>query len=151
MRPSSFLPLLTTLYLGSVAAHATEPAAKPLADALTDHRFALQWNGRADEGRQFRGPAADWLMEQARQSQFFLIGEDHGGAETARFAEAVFRSLQPLGYSHIAIEAGPLTAEHRRHRRAEAERMRSARSCARSRLRSLSSTGARTRSILPTQ
>lgn len=55
------------------------------------------------------GAGMDFLLAEAKQSQFFLIGEDHGARETAEFASAIFGALGPLGYKHLAIEAGPLT------------------------------------------
>lgn len=96
---------------------AAEPTPSPtpaptLSSVLLAHRATLQWDtDGASAGRRLRGAAAEQLINEARQSQFFLIGEDHGGAETARFAEAMFQAIRPLGYNHIAIEAGPLTGE----------------------------------------
>src|SRR6266576_2662590 len=85
------------------AAHADDA---PFAAALKAHRMTL----RLDGGK-LTGPGAGFLLDEGRQSQFFLIGEDHGGAESSRFALAMFQALQPAGYRHIAVEAGPITAE----------------------------------------
>ena len=54
-------------------------------------------------------PALDQLLAEARQSQFFLIGEYHGGVEPPQLTAALFRAFQPLGYRHLAVEMGPLT------------------------------------------
>jgi hypothetical protein len=85
------------------AAHAED---SPLAAALKAHRMTL----RLDGGK-LTGAGADFLLDEGRRSQFFLIGEDHGGAESSRFALAVFQALEPAGYHHIAVEAGPITAK----------------------------------------
>jgi hypothetical protein len=78
----------------------------PLAVALTAHRLTL----RLDEGK-LSGPGADFLVAEGKDSQFFLIGEDHGGVESPRFAAAMYGALQPAGYRHVAVEAGPITGE----------------------------------------
>jgi hypothetical protein len=63
-----------------------------------------------DHGK-LSGVGAELLVREGSASQFFLIGEDHGGQESPRFAAAMWAALQPAGYRHIAVEAGPLTAE----------------------------------------
>src|SRR6266508_3897766 len=48
------------------------------------------------------GPAGrgwDWLVQQARDARFTLIGEEHGVAETAQFSAALFKALRGSGYS----------------------------------------------------
>src|SRR6266850_6356985 len=42
------------------------------------------------------GPAGrgwDWLVQEARDARFTLIGEEHGVAETAQFSAALFNAL----------------------------------------------------------
>jgi hypothetical protein len=74
--------------------------------ALEEHRLEL----RIEDGR-LAGPGADWLREQARQSQFLFLGEEHGVAEVPAFAGMLFRELHPLGYRYVALEISPLQAE----------------------------------------
>jgi hypothetical protein len=60
------------------------------------------------------GPAGrgwDWLVQQARNARFTLIGEEHGVAETAQLSAALFRALRGSGYSRMAIELSPIIAQ----------------------------------------
>ena len=60
------------------------------------------------------GPAGrgwDWLVQQAREAHFTLIGEEHGVAETAQFSAALFNALRGSGYSRIAVELSPIIAQ----------------------------------------
>jgi hypothetical protein len=60
------------------------------------------------------GPAGrgwEWLVQEARDAQFTLIGEEHGIAETARFSAALFNALRGSGYSRMAIELSPIIAQ----------------------------------------
>ncbi len=57
------------------------------------------------------GPGWDWLLQQARDARFTLIGEEHGVAETAQFAAALFTALRGSGYNRMAIELSPIIAE----------------------------------------
>jgi erythromycin esterase-like protein len=60
------------------------------------------------------GPAGrgwDWLVQQARDARFTLVGEEHGVAETARFSAALFKALLGYGYSRMAIELSPIMAQ----------------------------------------
>jgi hypothetical protein len=61
---------------------------------------------RLSEGR-LAGPAAEWLRSEAAKAQFFFIGEEHDVREIPLIAGALWRELVPLGYKHVAIEAGP--------------------------------------------
>ncbi len=56
------------------------------------------------------GPGAEMLGQVARDHQFVLLGEEHGTAETARFARALWRHLAQAGFAHLGIETGPATA-----------------------------------------
>jgi hypothetical protein len=53
------------------------------------------------------GPAADWFRTEAAKAQFFFLGEEHDIREIPLIAGALWRVLVPLGYKHVAIEAGP--------------------------------------------
>ena len=60
------------------------------------------------------GPAGrgwDWLVQEARDASFTLVGEEHGVAETAQFSAALFKALRGSGYSRMAIELSPIIAQ----------------------------------------
>jgi len=82
----------------------TTPQARLLA-ALQGNRLPLTMtDGPA-------GPGWDWLVQQARDARFTLIGEEHGVAETAQLAGALFNTLRGSGYSRMAIELSPIIAQ----------------------------------------
>jgi hypothetical protein len=96
---------------GQVVAPAPAPPQNPrtpqtrLLEALQRNRRPLTMNN---------GPAGsgwDWLVEQARDARFTLVGEEHGVAETAQFSAALFTALRGSGYSRMAIELSPPIAE----------------------------------------
>jgi hypothetical protein len=57
------------------------------------------------------GPGWDWLIQEARDARFTLVGEEHGVAETAQFSAALFNALRGSGYSRIAVELSPIIAQ----------------------------------------
>jgi hypothetical protein len=57
------------------------------------------------------GPGWDWLVQQAREARFTLIGEEHGVAETAQLSAALFNALRGSGYTRMAIELSPIIAQ----------------------------------------
>src|SRR5437868_6795805 len=60
------------------------------------------------------GPAGrgwDWLVQEARDARFTLIGEEHGVAETAQLSAALFKAVRGSGYSRMAIELSPIIAQ----------------------------------------
>ena len=57
------------------------------------------------------GRGWDWLVQQARDARFTLIGEEHGVAETAQLSAALFKALRGSGYSRMAIELSPIIAQ----------------------------------------
>jgi hypothetical protein len=80
------------------------PAAR-LLEALQGNRLPLTMND---------GPAGrgwDWLVQEARDARFTLIGEEHGVVETAQFSAALFNALRGSGYSRIAVELSPIMAQ----------------------------------------
>src|SRR5439155_3756361 len=82
----------------------TSPQAR-LLEALRGNRLPLTMSD---------GPAGrgwDWLVQQARDARFTLIGEEHGVAETAHLAAALFKALRGSGYSRMAIELSPTIAQ----------------------------------------
>ena len=91
--------------LAALSIVATCRGADPsLAAVLAAHRATLRWNGDHPTG-----PAMDQLLAEAKASQFFLVGEFHGGVEPPRLTAALFRAFQPFGYHHLAVEMGPIT------------------------------------------
>ena len=58
------------------------------------------------------GEGAQFLVDQAGSSQFFLIGEDHGFADLPILTAALFSAINPLGYRNFATETGTLTAAY---------------------------------------
>jgi hypothetical protein len=61
-----------------------------------------------EQGR-MRGAGGDSLAQVARQHQFILVGEDHGIREVPEFVTALWNAARPAGYSHLAVEIGPVT------------------------------------------
>ena len=78
------------------------PLADRLAQAATANRHRIAFDGTT-----FSGPGWELLLTEGRSSQFFLLGEEHGMAENARLAAALFRALAPSGYSKMVIEVSP--------------------------------------------
>jgi hypothetical protein len=106
------LPLLATFLLSfAVASRAQTPAPSPTPAPTFEQRLAA----RAAENRHavtfrngaFSGPGWDLLLAEGRKSRFFLVGEEHGVAETPAVVRELFRALQPDGYRHLAIEISP--------------------------------------------
>ena len=58
-----------------------------------------------------KGPGWDWLVQEARDARFTLIGEEHGVRETAQLSAALFNALRSSGYSRMAIELSPIIAQ----------------------------------------
>ena len=96
---------------GAAASRAQNPAQNPdspaarLLTALQGNRLPLTMTD---------GPAGrgwDWLVQEARDSRFTLIGEEHGVAETAQLTGALFNALRGSGYNRMAIELSPIIAQ----------------------------------------
>lgn len=102
------LPWLTLLpFLMATAAIAQQPTPQArLTDALQRNRLTLTMS----DGRP-GGPGWDWLVREARDARFTLIGEEHGVAETAQFSAALFAALHGSGYSRVAVELSPVVAQ----------------------------------------
>lgn len=106
-------PLLAAaLLLVPAAAAAQQPAPQqPASDsallaALRQNRHTL--SARADGT--LEGPGAQVLLDAGRESQFFLIGEEHGIAQVPQLAAGLFRGLAPAGYRYLAVETGDAVA-----------------------------------------
>lgn len=61
------------------------------------------------ENGRLSGEGAEFLRALGRQSQFVLIGEEHGNARIAEFVAAYWRELSASGYRYAAIEVDPAT------------------------------------------
>lgn len=55
------------------------------------------------------GAGGDILKAEIGKSEFILIGEDHGFAGSPLLARAIAAEAKPFGFSHYAVEVGPLT------------------------------------------
>src|SRR5690349_25142295 len=99
-----------TSAMGAVAAPAraqvqTRSPQTALLEALQRNRLPLTMTS---------GPAGrgwDWLVQQARNARFTLVGEEHGVAETAQLSAALFEVLRGSGYSRVAIELSAILAQ----------------------------------------
>jgi hypothetical protein len=89
----------------STAQQQTSPQAR-LLDALQKNRLPLAMSDGQPSGRGW-----DWLIQQARDAHFTLIGEEHGVAETAQLSTALFNALRGAGYDRMAIELSPVIAQ----------------------------------------
>lgn len=61
-------------------------------------------------GAKLDGSGAAVLNEEIARSQFILYGEDHGFADSAIVLRAIAKMARPLGFTHLVIEVGPLSA-----------------------------------------
>jgi hypothetical protein len=84
-----------------------EPSVDQLVAKLLEHRYSLSVvNG------QLLGSGAPILQSALAQSQFVLLGENHGIAQTAQLGTAICNAGGSLAFRAMAIEEGPLvTAE----------------------------------------
>jgi hypothetical protein len=81
-----------------------DPAAR-LLEALHENRLPLTMGDRP------AGRGWDWVVQEARDARFTLIGEEHGVAETAQFSASLFNALRGSGYRRMAIELSPIIAQ----------------------------------------
>lgn len=77
-----------------------------LSKAVMENRTRLHFDGKA-----FTGPAWEKLLAEARNVQFFLIGEEHGIAENPKLAAQLFVVLADEGYEKLVIEISPPIAQ----------------------------------------
>jgi hypothetical protein len=99
-------PLLPAAAQTGASAPPTLSREEKIARAAAESRMRLDYRG----GR-FSGPAWEWLLARGRESQFFLLGEEHGIAENAKLAAQLFAALVPSGYSKVAVEISAPMAE----------------------------------------
>lgn len=84
---------------------ATEGLSAKISSEAARHRYRLEFDGTV-----FSGIAWERLLEEGRNAQFFLIGEEHGIAENPKLAAQLFKALVETGYSRVAIEISPPVA-----------------------------------------
>ncbi|WP_070279701.1 hypothetical protein [Janthinobacterium sp. MP5059B] len=82
-------------------------ADKPL--SLPDRLAALRTTIAIDHGKMVGSGAAP-LINAGLESQFVLIGEDHGITEIANFSAAYFEALADQGFTTLIVENGPAVA-----------------------------------------
>jgi hypothetical protein len=102
MRPSlvvliAGLSIFTVVSTGSAHGPTTNPDDEILA-AITDHQFDLKGDGRR------------FLLHEATNSDFFLLGELHGDSEIPALLRDIWPDLWKQGYRHIAAEISPWAA-----------------------------------------
>jgi hypothetical protein len=106
MRHVSWSMLLVLGLIARTAAAQSPTPQQRLIDALQQNRLALAMT----DGRP-AGPGWDWLVREAREARFTLIGEEHGVAETAQLSAALFTAARDAGYGRFAIELSPIIAQ----------------------------------------
>lgn len=57
------------------------------------------------------GPGGERLKSRFASSQFILLGEDHGFADSPELALAIARATKPYGFDYHVVEVGPLSEE----------------------------------------
>jgi hypothetical protein len=104
-RTTSVITYAVILLLGSTTHADTKESNNKLTEAARENSFRLNFDGNT-----FVGPALDQLLAAARDSQFFLIGEEHGIAENPKLAAQLFTTLIADGYEKLVIEISPPVA-----------------------------------------
>src|SRR3954464_12204908 len=92
---------LTALLIFSGVSHAQDSS---LVRVLKESALEM----RLVDGR-LQGKGADALTAEARANQFLLVGEDHGTREAPEFVGGLFDLARAAGYTHLAVEVGPIT------------------------------------------
>jgi hypothetical protein len=80
-----------------------------LSTILAENRYGLQ----VENGR-LSGTAVPVLQQAIAESQFVLLGEDHGTAEIPRLFSGICGLVAGNGFHTVAAEIGPLAAEQLR-------------------------------------
>ena len=57
------------------------------------------------------GSGGRLLVEEGKKARFFLVGEEHGIAQTPPVVQALLSELRPEGYNTFAIEVSPLQGQ----------------------------------------
>lgn len=107
--------LTIVLSSADVRAQTIEATEKTFVDAVKARAMPLRI---ASAG--LSGSGAEFLLTQAAASQFVLLGEDHGFADTPQFARGLQASLGDKRLDHLVLEIGYYAA--RRVEAAQCER-----------------------------
>ncbi len=100
------LPLLTVIGIGLAAsAQETELDKSAFDSMIAKHCYRMQL-----QGNEMVGEGVTWLLEQAKQSHYFLIGERHGTAEIPLICGALYSKLSEEGYDYVALEIGKIAS-----------------------------------------
>jgi len=59
----------------------------------------------------FSGPGMDWMLANARQSQYFLLGEQHGVEHLGNFTGFTLTQLSSWGYNRLGLEMDSWTIQ----------------------------------------
>ena len=94
---SYMLCLTMTVFTFTLHGQAT-PQDTAIITALESHEYDL-----SNSGRQF-------LLSEARNADFFLLGELHGDNEIPELLHALWPQMWSDGYRHVAAEVSPWTA-----------------------------------------
>jgi hypothetical protein len=70
---------------------------------LIANRHAISLTGGRLDGRGGR-----LLVDEGKRARFFLVGEEHGVAQTPAIVQALLSELRTAGYNTFAIEVSPL-------------------------------------------
>jgi hypothetical protein len=63
------------------------------------------------ENNQLIGPGADTLKKAIRESQFFMLGEEHFSPQISELTNIILPYFSSNGYKNFALEVGPFTAK----------------------------------------
>lgn len=107
--------LLSSTAWAQVHAPAPPPAAQlpqgaPASDLLPALIEHSRRTARIENGR-LTGDGGALLRALGGQSQFVLVGEEHGNVGIAEFSAALWRDLNHAGYNYLAVETDPWIAE----------------------------------------
>jgi len=100
------LLLILAAALTGAAPPSNEARAVAFYDAVAQQRTDLAFTGGT-----FTGPGAGVIAKAVENTQYVMIGEDHGIAEIPAFSTALCRTVAPQGYHTLAVETGPSTAQ----------------------------------------
>ena len=95
----SFFALAAALPLAVNAQDAPDPVAEALAEAM----LPISQDGDGT----LSGEGFDRLVEDGRDAQFVLVGEQHGAREIALAEASLHRALAPEGFDYMVVELGP--------------------------------------------
>jgi hypothetical protein len=106
MRGLGIFGFVVAAMLMAAPVRAADPTPEELKQKFQETLSASRLSIEIKGGR-LSGAGAEFLMARARESRFFLIGEEHGVATIADTVRMLFADLNPIGYRHFAIEVDP--------------------------------------------